>query len=60
MKPQKRVKVALQQSVINSKGVNHRRNGQNRNTRGQIATKNVASGFGAESCGIGPFTEQLR
>jgi hypothetical protein len=45
-------------SVIDSKGVNNRRNRQNRNARRNLLPncyQNMASGFGAESWGIGPF-----
>jgi hypothetical protein len=54
-----RVKVAVRQPVIDSKGVNNRRNRENRNTRRNLLPncyQNMASGFGAESWGIGPFT----
>src|ERR1039458_1879720 len=57
-----RVKVAVRQPVIDSKGVNNRRNRQNRNTRRNLLPncyQNMASGFGAESWGIGPFTLHL-
>ena len=58
----RRVKVEVQQPVIDSKGVNNRRNRRNRrnrNTRRNLLPncyQNMASGFGAESWGIGPFT----
>src|ERR1700736_1054571 len=54
-----RVKVAVRQPAIDSKGVNNRRNRQNRNTRRNLLPncyQNMASGFGAESWGIGSFT----
>ena len=56
--PLDRVKVALRQPVIDSKGVNNRRNRQNRKTRRNFLPncyQKHAGGFGAESWGIGPF-----
>jgi len=58
-----RVKVAVRQPAIDSKRVNNRRNRQNRNTRRNLLPncyQNMASGFGAESWGIGPFTVALK
>jgi hypothetical protein len=51
--------VSMRRPAIDSKGVNSRRNRQNRNTRRNLLPncyQNMASGFGAESWGIGPFT----
>jgi hypothetical protein len=50
--------VSMRQPVIDPKGVNNRRDRQNRNTRRNLLPncyQNMASGFGAESWGIGPF-----
>jgi hypothetical protein len=46
------VSIEVQQPAIDSKGVNNRRNRQNRNTRRNLLPncyQNMTSGFGAES-----------
>jgi hypothetical protein len=52
-----RVKVEVQQTVLDSKGVNNRRNRQNRNTRRNLLPncyQNMASGFGGRIVGDRP------
>src|SRR5260370_26714353 len=60
-----RVKIAFWQPAIDSKGVNNRRNRQNRNTRRNLLPNcyqnmNMASGFGGRIVGDRPLCFALK